>query len=74
MCNPLWLTAVCHEWPANMCSRSRNLAVRGGVVFHPMRPSFFKKSGNLLGRIVPSDLIPVQTRNAEKVSLPDLPL
>ena len=29
------------------------------VVFHPTRPSFFKKLGNLLGRIVPSDLIPV---------------
>jgi len=42
MCNPLWLTVACHDWPANRCSRSCNLTVRGGVVFHPMRPSFFK--------------------------------
>src|SRR5947207_430080 len=39
MCNPLWLTALCHEWPANMYSRRYNLAVRSGWSFIPyVRP------------------------------------
>jgi hypothetical protein len=33
MCNPLWLTALCHEWPADMYSRRCNLAVRSGWSF-----------------------------------------
>src|SRR6266849_5969396 len=35
MFNWLWVTAVCQEWPANMCSMSCNLPVRSRWSFIP---------------------------------------
>src|SRR5438270_13718193 len=36
MCNWLWATADCHEWPANMYSMSCNLPVRSWWSFIPV--------------------------------------
>jgi len=39
MCNPLWLTAVCHEWPANMRSGKFHFLIRAHVALIQASPN-----------------------------------